>query len=69
MYKFYKNGYLDSVRTRRLGVNLIALMTINWAFLFGITYGKYGWDVGEPLSYLTSLSVELIAMLGIFKAE
>lgn len=46
--------------------NLIALMSFNWAFLFGVTYGKYGWDVGEPLSYLTSLGVDLIAMLGIF---
>jgi hypothetical protein len=46
--------------------NLIALMTANWIFLFGVTYGKYGWDVGEPLSYLTVLGVELIAMMGIF---
>lgn len=46
--------------------NLIALMSFNWVFLFGVTYGKYGWDVGEPLSYLTSLGVDLIAMLGIF---
>lgn len=46
--------------------NLIALMTINWAFLFGITYGAYGWDVGEPVSYLTALAVQLIAMMGIF---
>ncbi len=49
--------------------NLIALMSVNWVFLFGITYGAYGWDVGEPLSYLTLLAVELIAMLGIFSAN
>jgi len=26
--------------------NLIALMSVNWIFLFAVTYGKYGWDVG-----------------------
>ena len=41
-------------------------MGLNWAFLFGITYGKYGWDVGEPVSYLTGLGVDLLAMGGIF---
>lgn len=69
LYKFYKTGYIDSGRTLRLGVNLVALMTVNWGFLFAVTYGKYGWDVGEPLSYLTSLTVDLIAMMGFFKAE
>lgn len=47
-------------------VNLITLMTANWVFLFAVTYGKYGWNVGEPLSYLSMLAVDLIAMLGIF---
>lgn len=32
-------------------------MILNWIFLFGVTYGKYGWDVGEPISYLTGLTV------------
>ena len=45
---------------------MAALMGLNWAFLFGITYGKYGWDVGEPVSYLTGLGVDLLAMGGIF---
>ena len=49
--------------------NLIFFMSLNWVFLFGITYGGYGWDVGEPLSYLTLLTVELIAMLGIFSMD
>lgn len=41
-------------------------MTLNWGFLFGVTYGKYGWDVGEPLSYLTTIGVDLIALSGLF---
>ena len=44
-------------------------MSTNWIFLFAVTYGKYGWDVGQPLSYLTDLGVDLTAMLGIFKME
>lgn len=44
-------------------------MSLNWIALFAITYGKYGWDVGEPISYLTDLSVDLIAMMRIFKFE
>ncbi len=47
--------------------NLIALMSVNWFFLFGVTYGGYSWNVGEPLSYLTMLGVDLVAMLGIFE--
>ena len=42
---------------------------MQWVFLFAVTYGKYGWDVGEPLSYLSSLGVDLIAMMGIFELE
>ncbi len=48
---------------------MLALMSINWVFLFGVTYGKYGWDVGEPISYLTALGVDLVAMAGIFNLE
>lgn len=48
---------------------IMLLMTTNWAFLFAITYGKYGWDVGEPISYLTDLGVDLAAMLGIFQVD
>jgi hypothetical protein len=48
---------------------IITLMTLNWAFLFAVTYGKYGWDVGEPLSYLTNIGVDLLAMLGIFSVK
>lgn len=53
-------------KTRGMMVNVIAVMTFNWAVLFAITYGKYGWNMGEPISYLTSLGVDLLAMMGIF---
>lgn len=45
---------------------MLGLMSLNWGFLFAVTYGKYGWDVGEPLSYLTSIGVDLLALLGLF---
>lgn len=45
---------------------ILAYLSVNWVFLFYLTYGKYGWDVGEPVSYLTGLSVDLIAMMGLF---
>jgi len=41
-------------------------MSLNWGFLFAVTYAKYGWDVGEPLSYLASIGVDLVALLGMF---
>jgi len=25
---------------------IIAMMSVNWVFLYYLTYGKYGWDVG-----------------------
>lgn len=64
--RFYKKQFIENGKARSLMTNLIALMSLNWMFLFGVTYGAYGWDVGEPLSYLTALSVELIGMMGIF---
>lgn len=48
---------------------MLSIMTTNWLVLFGITYLKYGWDVGEPVSYLTSLTVDLAAMIGYFDLE
>ena len=42
------------------------LMGSNWIFLYIITFGYYGWDVGEPISYLTAVGVDLLAMLGWF---
>ena len=45
---------------------MLGLMSLNLAFLFAITYGKYGWDVGQPVSYLTSIGVDLLALLGLF---
>ena len=48
---------------------ILALMSVNWVFLYGITYFKYGWDVGEPVSYLTTLGVDLAAMIGYFESE
>lgn len=53
-------------KSRGMMANVIALMAVNWGVLFAITYGKYGWNVGEPVSYLTSLGVDLIAMMGLF---
>jgi hypothetical protein len=55
--KFYNTKFFENGKARSLMANLIALMTVNWGFLFGVTYGAYGWDVGEPLSYLTVLGV------------
>ncbi len=46
---------------------MVGLMSLNWVFLFAVTYGKYGWDVGEPLSFLTNMGVELAAMMGYFE--
>jgi len=69
LYKFYQKQFIDSGKAKSLVVNLMVLMSLNWVFLFGITYGKYGWDVGEPVSYLTNLVVELIAMMGIFSMD
>lgn len=60
-----KSPYLNKA-TMVYSVRTIALMTLNWGFLFGVTYGKYGWDVGEPLSYLTTIGVDLIALSGLF---
>jgi len=45
------------------------MMSVNWVFLFYLTYAKYGWDVGEPVSYLTGLGVDLLAMMGLFEAN
>lgn len=45
------------------------LMGANWVFLYGITFGLYGWDVGEPISYLTSAGVDLLALLKYFDLE
>lgn len=53
-------------KTRGMMANVIAMMTFNWVILFAITYGKYGWNMGEPISYLTGLGVDLLAMMGIF---
>ena len=45
------------------------LMGANWVFLYVITFGYYGWDVGEPISYLSAVGVDLLAMLGWFDLE
>jgi hypothetical protein len=62
----FAGEYSAGSPTHTFTIRMAALMSLNWAFLFGITYGKYGWDVGEPVSYLTGLGVELLAMGGIF---
>ena len=49
---------------------IVALMSVNWGFLFVLTYcGFGGWNVGEPVSYLTNLGVDLVAMLGLFESN
>jgi|LakMenEpi03Aug12_release.lakeMendotaPanAssembly.Ray.scaffolds.fasta_scaffold463660_1 hypothetical protein len=48
---------------------IVAMMSINWIFLFYLTYGKYGWDVGEPVSYLSGLGIDLAAIAGIFETN
>ena len=45
------------------------LMGTNWVFLYIITFGYYGWDVGEPISYLTAVGVDLLAMLRWYDLE
>jgi hypothetical protein len=43
------------------------IMTSNWVFLYAVTFGYYGWDVGEPISYLTGVGVDLLALLRVFE--
>lgn len=59
--------YLPS--SNKLMTRIITFLSINWVFLFYLTYAKYGWDVGEPVSYLTGLAVDLTAMMGLFEAN
>jgi hypothetical protein len=44
-------------------------MGANWIFLFAVTFGLYGWDTGEPIAYLTSASIDLLALLRYFDLE
>ncbi len=44
-------------------------MASNWVFLYAVTFGYYGWDVGEPISYLTGVGVDLLALLRVFELE
>ena len=41
---------------------LFLLTVIQGAFLFYVTYYLYGWDVGEPISYLIALGIETLGM-------
>lgn len=45
------------------------LMGANWVFLYVVTFGYYGWDVGEPLSYLSAVGVDLLAFLKWYNLE
>jgi hypothetical protein len=45
------------------------LMGANWIFLYVVTFGYYGWDVGEPISYLSAVGVDLLAMLKVFEMD
>ena len=55
--------------TNKLMTRIITFLSVNWVFLFYLTYGRYGWDVGQPVSYLTGLAVDLMAMIGLFEAN
>lgn len=44
--QYHKNFHLKVRSPAQLMTNILALMSINWVFLFAVTYGKYGWDVG-----------------------
>jgi hypothetical protein len=65
----FTGEYYAGSPTHTFTVRIAAIMALNWAFLFAITYGKYGWDVGEPVSYLSALGVDLAAMGGVFDLE
>jgi hypothetical protein len=45
------------------------LMGANWLFLYVVTFGYYGWDVGEPISYLTTATVDLLVLLRYYDIE
>lgn len=67
--QFKKDNNALFAESRVTMVKLLTLMSANWIILFGITYGKYGWDVGEPIAYLTNLGVDLVAMIGYFEMD
>mgnify|MGYP000904790057 FL=1 len=48
---------------------LTLAMGANWIFLYVITFGYYGWDVGEPVSYIETSVFELLALLRYFDLE
>ena len=54
---------------KRFVNKMTLLMGTNWVFLYIITFGYYGWDVGEPISYLTAVGVDLLAMLNLFNLD
>lgn len=56
----------ECLRTPRI---MITAMAVQWVFLFVITFGVYGWDTGEPLSYLSGLTVDLALFLGYLGME
>eukprot|EP01017_Pseudomicrothorax_dubius_P019770 TRINITY_DN2177_c0_g1_i6.p1 TRINITY_DN2177_c0_g1~~TRINITY_DN2177_c0_g1_i6.p1 ORF type:complete len:322 (+),score=91.63 TRINITY_DN2177_c0_g1_i6:48-1013(+) len=54
-------GYLD--KKAKLPIKLgIAAIAVQWAVLFYLTYGVYGWDVTEPIGYLIALSLETLGL-------
>jgi hypothetical protein len=63
-----KNVKVDSP-VRKFVNRASLVMGVNWIFLYVITFGYYGWDVGEPISYLTSVGVDLMALVGFFDLE
>lgn len=63
--RFMQNRIIQEVNNP-LMMKLTGLLIVNFGAMAYITYGKYGWDVGEPVSYLSSLFVDLLAMVGLF---
>lgn len=66
MLKHIENSKFLKKTSNFLINQIVGIMSLNWLFLFAVTYGKYGWDVGEPISYLTSLTVDLMIIAGFF---
>lgn len=48
---------------------MLTAMAGQWVTLFIFTYGLWGWDVAEPISYLLNLSTELALFLGFMGME
>lgn len=39
-------------------------LAVQWGGMFGITYYLYDWNIAEPMVYITTLSIDLLLMMG-----